>query len=547
MTNRLAASFALLSLIACTPAAVVTSPAPQRAGSGGGAGTAVPAGDGGLSLPAADTAADPGGCQCQAGQSCSDRTCVDDCRPGDAVPCAAPTTCDFLSGRCVPPDAGCVLIGTPVVCGSGEFPARCGPGSSCEAERCAPSAGCARVVCDASNFCRGADCPQTGTGGGVKQLTLAALPDIPAGAPGGVMATATVTADGLCGLSATFELRKDLELFVSAYNDKGIWRVPLDGAPSHYVTETEPIGGVTADRTGALYYALQNTGAIRRVRPTAGTPTPEMYATPAPNLYGLARLTFGPDGLLYAVADKRVFRFAADGTLAQTWTIDGSTFLTGLAFAKDGALLAGQHWPTIWRLPPGGAAFTAYLDATPMVPVTETPWNEGMALGPDGLIHVGVFPVGNRTGMIYVVEPMAAMASPRRLLGLTEMQRDVPATQYAGVHGIAFGVDGTLYFANQNTASSTNEAVGQVLARRPSGKIELVAKGLNFDWPRGYDGDIVVSQATMQSVSAPIDMMGHAMGTLPAPTTPGSYGVRVLVTDPRTGAIAEARGTVQVR
>jgi hypothetical protein len=472
---------------------------------------------------------------------------VDDCRPGNAVACAAPNTCDFISGRCVPPGAGCVLTGTPVLCGKGEFPPRCGPGSSCEADRCAPAAGCAHVVCDASNFCRGTDCPAMGTGGGVKTIMLAPIPEVTAGAAGGVMASATVTAEGLCGLSATFELRKDLELYVSAYNDKGIWRVPVDGGgmPSHYITETMPIGGVTADRTGTLYYALQNSGVIRRVRPTAGTPTAEMFAKV--ESISLARLTFGPDGLLYAVADKRVFRFAADGTVAQMWNIPLSTFLTGIAFDKDGALLAAQHWPMVWRLPPGGTAFAEYLDATPMVDVTETPWNEGMALGPDGLIHVGVFPVGNQTGMIYVVEPMLPMARPRRLLGLTEMRRDVPETMFAGVHGIAFGGDGTLFFANQNTPTSTNQPVGQVLARRPSGKIELVAKGLNFDWPRGYDGDIVVSQATMQSVSAPIDMTGHTMGTLPAPTTPGTYGVRVLVTDPRTGAIAEARGTVQVR
>ena len=125
-----------------------------------------------------------------------------------------------------------------------------------------------------------------------------------------------------------------------------------------------------------------------------------------------------------------------------------------------------------------------------------------MTLGPDGLVYVGIFPSGNLDGIVYRIE---APARPRRLLGLTEMRRDVPETQYAGVHGVAFGNDGTLYFVNQNTSTSTREPLGQVLALRPSGQIELFASGLNFDWPRGYDGDIVVSQATAQSVSAPVD------------------------------------------
>ena len=344
----------------------------------------------------------------------------------------------------------------------------------------------------------------------------------------------------------TFELRKDLELYVSAYNDSGIWRVPFTGPPTRYVSENQPIGGVTADRTGALYYTLQDSGAIRRVMPNAaGAPVQQDFVAPTPALSGLARMTFGPDGLLYAVANKDVVRFSAAGAVTQTWTLPGSTFLTGIVFDREGGLLVAQHWPTVWRLAPGGMAFAARLDATPVVPPnTIGPWNEGMALGPDGTIFVGVFPTGNLDGVIYTID---AQARPQRLLGLAEMRRDVPATQFAGVHGLAFGVDGTLYFANQNTASSTRQPLGQVLALRPSGKIELIAAGLNFDWPRGYDGDIVVSQATVASISAPLDNAGRARGTLDAPSTPGIYGVRVLVTDPRTGAISEARGSVRVR
>jgi sugar lactone lactonase YvrE len=434
----------------------------------------------------------------------------------------------------------------PVLCGRGEFPTQCGPGSRCGNDGCVPDAGCARIVCDASNFCRGADCPAVG-GGGVHGITLDPIADATAGTPKGVAVRATVTADGLCGLSVTFELRKEIQLYVSAYNDHRIWLVPFMGTPSLFVAESESIGGLTSDRSGTLYYTLQNTGVIRRVPITAGAPMPETFGSvPAQAfLNRLARLTFGPDGLLYAVQEKKVYRFAPDGTVTQTWDLPDSTFLTGIVFDRDGSLLAAQHWPKVWRLSPGAAAFVTYLDATSTVPAnTVDPWNEGMALGPDGLVYVGVFPTGNKEGIVYRVD---AQRMPHRLIGLAEMARDVPAVQYAGVHGLAFGADGSLYFVNQNTSGATQEPRGQVLVQRTNGKIELVASGFNFDWPNGFDGDIVAAQGTVQSISALVDAMGHAAGALDAPAMPGNYGVRALVTDPRTGAISEARGTVRVR
>jgi hypothetical protein len=511
------------------------TPAPPGGADGGGDAFALP-------TPAAPTVPCGG---CGPGQLCREQSCVDDCRSDRAVPCAAPNVCDFIGGRCVPPEARCVLTGSPTVCGTSEFPPRCGPGSRCDSGRdCVPDAGCRRVVCDASNFCRGADCPMLG-GGGVQSLTIDPLPDAPAGTPAGLRPQATVKAEGLCGLTVTFELRKDLELFVSAYNDAGIWRVPLAGAPVKYVSEAAPIGGVTADRSGTLYYTLQDQGEIRRVVPGAGAgapPTSQPFARVMPSLSSLARMTFGPDGRLYAVAGHEVYRFAADGSVAQTWTIPDSTFLTGIVFDRDGALLAAQHWPTVWRLAPGAAAFVRYLEATSAVaPDAVDPWNEGMTLGPDGLVYVGIFPTGNLEGVVYRIDPPGRA---QRLLGLREMQRDVPETQFAGVHGAAFGNDGTLYFVNQNTSGSTREPLGQVLALRPSGRIDLVARGLNFDWPRGYDGDIVVSQATATSTSAPVDEAGRAQTTLDTPPTPGSYAIRALITDPRTGAISEARTPV---
>ena len=121
------------------------------------------------------------GGRCRPGQTCRQETCVDDCRSDLAVACVAPAVCDFLTGTCVPPGQLCLLTGTSVACGSGEFPPRCGPGSRCDPQRgCVEDGGCMRVVCDASNFCRGAEC--RAIGGGVRDLTLAPLADVPAGA-----------------------------------------------------------------------------------------------------------------------------------------------------------------------------------------------------------------------------------------------------------------------------------------------------------------------------------------------------------------------------
>src|SRR5687767_736333 len=71
------------------------------------------------------------GGRCRPGQICRQGSCVNDCRSDLAVACQAPAVCDFLTGTCVPPGQPCLLTGTPVVCGTGEFPPRCGPGSRC--------------------------------------------------------------------------------------------------------------------------------------------------------------------------------------------------------------------------------------------------------------------------------------------------------------------------------------------------------------------------------------------------------------------------------
>jgi hypothetical protein len=199
----------------------------------------------------------------------------------------------------------------------------------------------------------------------------------------------------------------------------------------------------------------------------------------------------------------------------------------------------------VYRLAGAGGAPVRYLDATAMVaPGTINPWNEGMALGPDGLVYVGIFPSSSDAGVLYRIE---ADRTPRRLVQLADIARGVPGTRYAGIHGLAFGADGSLFFVNQNTDGDTRRPDGQVLVRRPDGTIALVGAGFNFDWPLGFDGDIVVGQVTLGSVSVPVRDGGVAEATLDAPARPGTYQVRVLVTDPRGGAISSDVGPVVVR
>jgi hypothetical protein len=169
------------------------------------------------------------------------------------VPCAAPNVCDFLGGRCVPPEARCVLTGTPTVCGNNEFPPRCGPGSRCHSgQDCVPDAGCRRVVCDAE---------------------------------------------------------------------------------------------------------------IRRVLPGAGAgaPTAQPFARVVPSLSSLARMTFGPDGRLYAVFGHEVYRFAGRTDLVARglnfdWPrgFDGDIVVSQATITSTSAPVddAGRAGPPSTRPPP---------------------------------------------------------------------------------------------------------------------------------------------------------------------------------------------------
>lgn len=500
--------------------------------------------DGGLGgLDAAITC----GTACSPGSACVEGACVADCRLPSVTPCAAPRICGPASGTCVMPGEECTPRGEFVACGDGEFPPTCGPGARCESARCVADTSCTGVVCNAVGVCLGIGCTGSGTGGEVSSVALDPISDVAAGAT--LSATATVTGEALCGLSATFELRREISLVTTAYNDDTIWEIDLgSGARSAYATGLGSLSGIANDARGQLY-VVNAACEVGRVAGAAGSRTFERVGT-APS--GCSRITIGPDGALYVAGGLSVNRidlFAGatrtHTTLTTASTLCGSAFLTGLTFDDGGALYLAEHWPNIYRVGPDGTE-SLFSDA-PLgaLGCGDVPWNEGLTFGPDGRLYVGVFPSNNQAGFVWSVAPSGGTGTS--LLGLAELRAAVPATSYSGIHGVSFGLDGTLYFTNQNTSSSTREPLGQVFARAPSGEIRLLASGLNFDWPRGYDGDLVVNTEVVSETTVPVDASGRAMANLTAPSSEGAFVVRVLVTDPASGRIVTSTRAARVR
>jgi hypothetical protein len=189
---------------------------------------------------------------CQAGEACVDRACVADCRLAGAVPCEVPRLCGPTSGTCVMPGQECTPRGEFVACGAGEFPPTCGPGSRCVDARCVADASCTDVVCNAVGVCLGIGCPGSGVVGAIESVSLEAVGDASVGAS--VPVAASLTSASHCGLTATFELRRELSLVTTAYNDDTIWEIDLGtGRRTAHATGLGSISGIANDARGQLY------------------------------------------------------------------------------------------------------------------------------------------------------------------------------------------------------------------------------------------------------------------------------------------------------
>lgn len=477
---------------------------------------------------------------CDPGHACVAGACVADCRMPLAVPCAAGLVCAEMTGRCVTPGEDCTPSGEFVTCGSAEFAPTCGPGSRCEGDACVAASGCTGVACDVAGVCRGVGCAG-GVMGTATGLTLEAVADAPRAAMDAVPVRGRVAGTDLCGLTVTLEMRIETDVFLSAFNDASIFRVDLEtGERTAWATGISGVNGLATDPTGALY-VLQGC-TVGRVSETVRTFTP--ITTLATT--GCSRLAVGLDGALYVSTTLDAWRVDAftgaasvHGSIPPAIAAWGSTFLTGLAFLDDGSLIVGEHWRSLRRIPPGGGPSEPYADA-PALGLTESdnPWNEGMGLGIDGLLYVGVFPSNPMTGFVYRVEADRTTTVVEDLASIRAM---VPETNYTGIHGVASGLDGAIYFTNQNTSGSTFEPFGQLLVRRPDGTLRLLASGFNFDWPRGYDGDLVVGTRSLETVTVPVRVDGSFEARLDSPDVDGAFEVRASVVDPATGRVFAAR------
>ncbi len=387
----------------------------------------------------------------------------------------------------------------------------------------------------------------------VRGLALTSATSAAAGTPRGIRVRAHVDASSVCGLNVAVELRRDDALFTGAGNDQTIWRIGLDGRRTSVLTAVGQVSGLAADRTGQLYYMLTRTGEVRRVvDPGGGRPlTSELYAnTGAPAAgRGVARITFGPDGLLYAANRTRIQRVERDRSVTTVTTVPGilQDTITGLTFDATGSLVFSEIFSRVFRLEPGAAVPTEWYRINSIVPMSGTLtdfFHEALALGPDGLIYGTSFPSNPVSGVLYQRRADGTLSV---LIDHARMTAAVPSTRWSGIHGLAFGACGDLYFVNQNTEGNTREARGQLLVRRAATEaISLVNEGFNLEWPDGFDGDLVVAQVAFDRATAAVDSSGNAEVTFDSPMTAGCYQVRVLLTDPMTGAIREARGSVTV-
>jgi hypothetical protein len=478
-----------------------------------------------------------------AGQACVGGAVTSDCRAGAALPCATGLACDFLGGACLSPAAACAISGATTACGT----QRCGVGARCNTmtSRCEATPECMRVACDATGLCRGLSC--TLVGGRVRGITLDAPTVAAAGTRGGLALRARVDAEVLCGLNVGFDVRTDGGFYVSAGNDGAIWQVTNTGMASRYLQNITNVGGVAYDRAGTLYYSIPRMGQVYRVQRVGGVPTPTLFASVTPINRGVSRIVFGSDGLLYATNGPSVVRFDEAGRPTTLFNIGGTSSFMGITFDADGAILALASRPSLYRLAPGATAATVYVPVQSNLGLSDFDYfGEAVALGPDGRIYGSSFPDGTAAGLVFRLTAGTAPTA-ERFITRTEIQRDVPAATYVGIHGLSFGADGSLYFVNQNTNGNTREARGQLLVRRPSGTIALLAGGFNLNWPDGADGDVVAAVETTASTAAPVRAGGVTDAVLDVPATPGTYEVRAFITDPRNGAIRTVRTSITVR
>jgi hypothetical protein len=350
-------------------------------------------------------------------------------------------------------------------------------------------------------------------------------------------------------LTATFEIRAATHLFTSAANDQSIFQVDFaTGKRTTYASGIPLAFGLTVDAAGKLYVLDGQSCILGGLEGPPGAASFVPLSKPIP---GCSRIAAGLDFAVYVAAgldvirvdlatkEQTVFGSIPNGMAKPGF---GSTFLTGITFSPAGEVVVCEHWDKIFRFPVGGGA-PSLLASAPGLGLTpsDNPWNEGLAYGIDQELYVGVFPSNPLAGFVYRAGDSQVIAD------LAGIKAQVPTTNYTGIHGIAWGFDGSMYFTNQNTQGNTYQPFGQVLVRRPDGVLKELSYGLNFDWPKGYDGDLLLGTKVLQTLTAPVSPSGSSEALLDGPESTEPFQVRVLLTDPTTGAVFTASQIGQVQ
>jgi gluconolactonase len=252
------------------------------------------------------------------------------------------------------------------------------------------------------------------------------------------------------------ELAAGLELPEGpAFDGHGaLWCVELDGGSLVRWSET---AGITRFPTGGLPNGLAFDGRGRAVFCDAGRnavrwfdPPTEEWGTLVDAIDG--RPLFAPNDLAYDARGNLVFTCPGDSRSAPTGYVcclrrDGALvrvadrmfYPNGLVFIDDGArLVIAETWRQRLWIGDWDAEHSRWVDPKPWADVGGPKGPDGMALGADGWVYVGVSGTGfvkgvDRQGrVVYVLSargsrPTNVAFDPNRTLGLvvTEAERGV--------------------------------------------------------------------------------------------------------------------------
>jgi len=225
----------------------------------------------------------------------------------------------------------------------------------------------------------------------------------------------------------------------------------------------DPAGSVYVTYSGSR--GQQAAVSVFRVSPASGVREPFVHG-----LVNATSMAFGPDGKLYVSSrfEGRVYRVHDDGK----YEVMGSDLgiATGLAFAPDGSLFVGDRSGTIFRIDSRGRT-----DTVATLPGSMAAFH--LAMGPDGWLYVSAptlstydvlrrvdesgrveslewmfgRPQGlafDQAGVLHVVE---ALAGASGVYALRPGQRRELVLSAPGLVGLAFGADGALVVASNDT------------------------------------------------------------------------------------------------